>query len=278
MGNEDANPPHQQVDRHEDCPEFFTAPFIAETWGRMTPQYNMCVTEGIHYILGQYDDGVTFEKMKRFALTTGPNGGTAWRFAPAFDFYSPEGFWKTAFLPGIQQERQRQDIQSLVDSRAKGINQPPGWRRKGKMGDGRNGGNDWGQFTWQTRYGGEVTKPAYPTGPALSSMGKKMCYAHRPLDRDGKASCYGLGSHSGCSRKGNCTFSHQSRIKADGSHWASEYEIARRGGLTSSKRIEPQAADGYLQDLREIFCRDQENDSRRQDWDWEESEIATMVE
>ena len=80
-------------------------------------------------------------------------------------------------------------------------------------------------------------------------MEKRIGYPHGPLDRDGKALCYNFSAHSGCT-KDNCSFSHQSRIKHDGIHWAAAYELARRGGLTTSKRIEPSAVDGYLQALR----------------------------
>ena len=121
------------IDIREDCPEFPTASSIAETWGRATSQYTMCVTEGAHYILGQYGDGVTFEEIGRFAPTPRHNGGAAWNFAPLFDFDSPGGFWRMVLLPEIQQERQQRDIQSMVAARAKGINQPPGRRKKGKM-------------------------------------------------------------------------------------------------------------------------------------------------
>ena len=82
-------------------------------------------------------------------------------------------------------------------------------------------------------------------------MEKKIGYAHRPLDREWKVLRYGLSSHSGCTRKESCPFPHSPRIKPGGLRWAAEYEIARRGGLTSSKRIEPQAVEGYLQALRE---------------------------
>ena len=55
-GEEHLNDRMQSIGRlsdiHEDCPDFYTASFIAETWGRMTYQYNICVTEGIHYIIG----------------------------------------------------------------------------------------------------------------------------------------------------------------------------------------------------------------------------------
>ena len=61
---------------------------------------------------------------------------------------------------------------------------------------------------------------------------------------------YGIGAHSDCTRKANCTSPHQSRIKAEGLRWATAYELARRGGLTSVKRIEPHDVDGYLQSIR----------------------------
>ena len=77
-----------------------------------------------------------------------------------------------------------------------------------------------------------------------------MEYAHRPLDREEKLMRYGLSSHSGCARKESFPFPHTPRIKTGGSRCDSAYEIALRGGLTTSKRIEPRGAEGYLQALR----------------------------
>ena len=57
------------IEIHEDCAELPTSTFIAETWARMTFQYNICVAEGVRYIIGQYDDGITFGKLRRSALT-----------------------------------------------------------------------------------------------------------------------------------------------------------------------------------------------------------------
>lgn len=113
-----------------------------------------------------------------------------------------------------------------------------------------------------------------------------MGYAHRPLGRDGKVLCYGLSSQSGCARKKNFPFSHQSRIKADGLRWAAGYEIARRGGLTSSKRIEPHAAGGSLQALRERYsaaikkmiadCKTGAGESRRSQ-PWWNDQVARVI-
>ena len=80
--------------------------------------------------------------------------------------------------------------------------------------------------------------------------GKRDWIPHRPLDRDGRALCYNSSAHSGCV-KGICSFSHQSRIKHEGLRWAAAYELGRRGGLTTPKRIEPQSVEGYLQALSE---------------------------
>ena len=101
-------------------------------------QYNICVAEGIHYIIGQYDEGVTFDKIKRYALTPGPGGGTAWRYTPVFDFDSAEGFWQMVVRPELQRDGQRQDIQSMVAARSKLVIIPPGGKQKGKWGE-------WGQ-------------------------------------------------------------------------------------------------------------------------------------
>ena len=71
-------------DIHDECPEFFTAAFLSETWERMVHQYNACVTEGIHYILGKYDEGITFEKVRRYALAPNSKNHTTWQFTPIF--------------------------------------------------------------------------------------------------------------------------------------------------------------------------------------------------
>ena len=106
---------------HEECPEYFTVAFIIETWGRMTFQYNACVAEWIHFILGGYDEGVTFGKIKRFALSPDQSNGEAWKFTPIFEFDSEPGFWKSVILPEIKAEGQRQDILTLVAAREKGV-------------------------------------------------------------------------------------------------------------------------------------------------------------
>ena len=93
-------------------------------------------------------------------------------------------------------------------------------------------------------------RPAYPTGPTLNAMEKRIGYPHRPLGRDGEVLRYNYSANSGCVQ-GNCSFSHQSRTKPEGIHCTSTYELARRGGLTTSKRIGPQAVGRYLQALRE---------------------------
>ena len=108
-------------DIRDECPEFFTASFLSETWERMVHQYNACVSEGVHYILGMYDEGITFEKVRRYALAPNSKNQTAWQFTPIFDFDHPDGFWRSVILVEIYQERQRQDINSLVAARGKPI-------------------------------------------------------------------------------------------------------------------------------------------------------------
>ena len=116
-------------DIHEDWPEFSTASLVAETWERAMYQYNISFAEGVHYITGEYDEGITFGKLQRFALTPGIDGGAAWRYAPVFDFDIAEAFWKMAALPGIQKERQRQGIQTLAAARVRS-GEHPGWERE----------------------------------------------------------------------------------------------------------------------------------------------------
>ena len=79
-----------------------------------------------------------------------------------------------AILPGIQQERQRQHIQSMVADRSKLANNPPGGEKKAKNEEERNGGDDWRITQWPNTYGTELAKYAYPTGPTLIDMEQKM--------------------------------------------------------------------------------------------------------
>ena len=63
---------------HEESPEYFAASFLAEMWERAVCQYCTCVAEGIYHIIGRYEEGVTLEKIRRYALSPSSDGGTAW--------------------------------------------------------------------------------------------------------------------------------------------------------------------------------------------------------
>ena len=220
---------------HEECHDYFAAPFIAEVWARMMHQYVTCVSEGVHFIVSQHDEGATFDKIKRFATSPGEGGCAAWKYTPVFNLDPPGGFWETVIIPEIQQDRQRQDIQTSIAARGEIVD--VGNKRRRKPGE-RAGGQ-------------ENPKAAYPTGNTLTALEKKSGHSHSPLDQNGKLSCYNCSSHDGCSLGDSCPFSHSARIKVDGLHCAVMYELARRGGHPSLKRREPSSVSGYLQALRE---------------------------
>ena len=54
-GQEHLNERHNDVARlndiHDECPDFFTAAFLSETWRRMVYQYDACIAEGIQFVL-----------------------------------------------------------------------------------------------------------------------------------------------------------------------------------------------------------------------------------
>ena len=109
------------------------------------------------------------------------------------------------------------------------------------------------------RYGGAEEKPIgseekqkvmYPTGPNLTAVGRKMGFSHKPLDKRGNAICFNFSEHSGCAKGDACLFSHLQRIRPGGLHWAIKYDLARRGGLVSGKRMDPTDVEGFLQALR----------------------------
>ena len=50
---------------HEERPDFFTASFLTEMWERAVYQYNVCATEGIHFLSSKYEGGISFDKIKR---------------------------------------------------------------------------------------------------------------------------------------------------------------------------------------------------------------------
>ena len=171
-------------------------------------------------------------KIRRYALEPDGQGGDAWKFTPIFDFDGENGFRKSAILPEIKQERQRQDIQSLVAAREK-----PVYDRNRRNGE-RAGGDE------------ERPKLLYPIGPHLAATERKIGYAHKPLGKKGRVLCYNFIAHSGCGKGDQRSFSHMQRIKPEGLRWAAQYDLARRGGLVSGKRIESNAAEGFLLALR----------------------------
>ena len=180
---------------------------------------------------------MTLEKIRRYASAPNGEGGDAWKFTPIFDFDHESGFWKSVILPEVKQERQRHDILNLVAARDKADRQ----RRTGE----RYGG-------WDERPNGIEEKPKgmYPTGPNLSAIGRKMGFPHKPLGKRGKVLCYNFSAHSGCAKGGQCLFSQLQRIRPEGLHWTAKYDLARRGGLVSGKRIGPNDVEGFSQALR----------------------------
>ena len=108
----------------------------------------------------------------------------------------------------------------------------------------------------------------YPTGPNLSAVERKMGFPHKPLGKRGKVLCYNFSAHSGCSKGGQCLFSHLQRIRPEGTHWTVKYDLARRGGLVSGKRIEPNAVEGFLQASRTQNSDEVKNRLRRVEGMW----------
>ena len=47
------------------------------------------------------------------------------------DFESPEGYWEMVALHGLQQKRQRKDVQTLVAARVQGGDPPSGAGKEG---------------------------------------------------------------------------------------------------------------------------------------------------
>ena len=84
----------------EDSPEYITSAFMTEMWEGMVFRYCACVTEGVYHIIGRYDEGISLEKIRRYALSPSSDGGTAWRFSPTFDFGDENGFWQARSCPG----------------------------------------------------------------------------------------------------------------------------------------------------------------------------------
>ena len=98
--------------------------------------------------------------------------------------------------------------------------------------------------------GNQTPQPQYPIGHNLSVVERKAGYAHKPTAKNGKPLCYNHSSHDGCNKGDACMFSHVQRIRPEGLRWAARYDLARRGGLLTRKRIESGAVEGYLQALR----------------------------
>ena len=84
--SERLNDADRLIEIHEECPEYFAATFLSEIWERMAYQYIACISEGIHFILGRYDEGVNLEEIRRYALAPDGQGGAAWKFTPHLRF------------------------------------------------------------------------------------------------------------------------------------------------------------------------------------------------
>ena len=80
--------------RYEGSPEFFTTPFFAAIWERMTIDYVQKVTEGVRCLtqLGRKSDGL--EELNRLA-----RHAQEWKFPHTFCMESSNGYWGRYVLP-----------------------------------------------------------------------------------------------------------------------------------------------------------------------------------
>ena len=129
----------------EDCPEFFTANFRAETWGgRMTSQYNICVAAGVRRIIGHYGERITLVKLKTPALIPLIGFGTSWRYTPLFDFDTARRFLADGGFPRNSTGGEKARRPNLIIRTCEGWRAPR--RRKEEKGrecgDERNGGDE----------------------------------------------------------------------------------------------------------------------------------------
>ena len=85
-----------EVLRHEESPEFFSIPFLASIWERMTIDYVQKVTDGVRCLtqLGSKSDGL--EESKRLARHSQGR-----HFAHTFCMESSTGYWGIYVLPKI---------------------------------------------------------------------------------------------------------------------------------------------------------------------------------
>ena len=117
--------------RYKESPEFFTIPFLAAIWGRMTVEYVRNATEGVRRLtqLGIKSDGL--KELKRLARHS-----QGWQLPLTFCVESSKGYRRRYVFPRIDLETGRAEYRgaipkslasSGVTSGARG-GQPSRWR------------------------------------------------------------------------------------------------------------------------------------------------------
>ena len=94
---------------------------------------------------------------------------------------------------------------------------------------------------------------SYPQGNRLRSTEFDDSEAHAPRDGpSGKPLCWNFNANCGCPYRGKeCENGIHKLMKKNGSRWATQSQMARRGGAKGAKLMSSSEIDGYIHSLRE---------------------------
>lgn len=207
---------------HVEKPHIFSVEKVIEVWEELCWKYGQEVRGAIQFIPASLGTKVARrDKLKFAAMSPGALGHPTFKWPTTFDLCSPSAYFQAEIIPKMDREFERRmwDPKPLPKS-----------VRTGK---------------------GDKPDRAYPAGPQLSAAERKLSTRNAPKDESGKSICWDFITHAGCEKSTDTCKNSHARVKGpSGLHYSVLLQCARRGGLKTSKRIDPNDISGYMKALR----------------------------
>ena len=219
---------------------FSSVDTISATYEEMIYLYCAQIRDGARKIMRLGGDGMKKPAFARIALNPTSGNKTRWEYPTVFLMHHASGLWLSRIIPRMEASASKETWKALTEQD----------KRKGAGGSGLDQ-PDGGAIIEEVV--GKDKRKIYPSGKPLRLEERDLSRKFLPKSTTtGDYLCWDFISHAGCVEKGiMCSKGKHELMSTKGLHYSILMQMARRGGLRSSRRIEHEKIDRYIQALRD---------------------------
>ena len=226
---------------HEARPDLFSVETISAAFEEMNYVYCAQIREGTRKIMRLGGEGMKKPAFARIALNPTVSNKTRWEYPTVFLMHHDSGLWLARIVPRMEEKVSKATWKALTEQE----------KRKGAGGSGADLEEE-KDLEPDRAVVEKGNRKIYPSGKPLRLEERDLSRKFRPKSTStGDYLCWDFSSHAGCNEKGSfCSKGKHEMMSTKGLHYSILMQLARRGGLKASRRIEPEKIDGYIQALR----------------------------